>query len=149
MNPAHPAPATRPTGAGAVPTRVGQVMTTQVVTVAPEATVADAVHQFVRHGFRHILVAERGKLLGVVSDRDALRHMARGGDPRATTVGQVMKGDPVTVGTETPLREAAELLRQHRINCLPVVDAGAAVLGIVTTTDLLGALPTILGAAAR
>jgi acetoin utilization protein AcuB len=124
-------------------------MTTKVVTILPGSTVADAVHLFVRHSFRHLLVAENGKLRGVLSDRDALRHMARGGNAQTGTVNGIMKTDPITAGPETSLRDAAELMRRHRINCLPVVDASASVLGIVTTTDLLGTLTQLLDAARR
>jgi acetoin utilization protein AcuB len=127
-----------------VPTTVGEVMTARVVTIAPQATVADAIDLFVKYSFRHLVVADGGRLVGVLSDRDALRQMARGRDAGSTAVADVMRGRPLVATPATALTEAAELLRAHRINCLPVVDAGGAVLGIVTTTDLLGTLTRVL-----
>jgi CBS domain-containing protein len=123
---------------------VGQVMTTKVVSLAPGDTVAAAIDLFVKWSFRHMLVADGGRLVGVLSDRDALRHMARGNDPFRSKVRDVMKAQPIVVTPETPLTKAIELLRANRINCLPVVSVGDAMVGILTTTDLLGTLLAIL-----
>jgi CBS domain-containing protein len=128
------------------PRAVGEIMTAEVIAVAPDATVAEAIDMFVRHRFRHLLVAGAGRrLAGVLSDRDALRYLARGADARGATVAEIMRRDPVVAAADMPLREAIDLLRSHRINCLPVVDAGGRVLGIVTTTDLLATLHDVLG----
>jgi acetoin utilization protein AcuB len=132
------------------PRTVGEIMTTKVVTITPQTTVAEAIHLFVRHRFRHLLVTdEQRRLAGVLSDRDALRHMAKGGDPRAAAVGEIMKRDPVVATPETGVTAAIDQLRAHRINCLPVVDGGGTMLGIVTTTDLLGTLRALLAEPAQ
>jgi acetoin utilization protein AcuB len=131
----------------AVPQTIADLMTTKVVTADPETTLLEAIDLFVQHGFRHLLISDdQQRLAGVLSDRDALRHMARGNDPRTATVGDVMKREAIVVHPETRVTEAADLLRAHRINCLPVVDAGRRLLGIVTTTDLLATLRAVLGA---
>lgn len=121
-------------------------MTTKVITVRPESSVAAAIHLFVQHRFRHLLVvSDAGRLVGVLSDRDALRRMAQGGDPRSVNVGEVMKRDPLTAMRETDIGEAIDQLRERRINCLPVIDGEGVVVGILTTTDLLGRLRALLG----
>jgi acetoin utilization protein AcuB len=131
----------------AVPRTIADLMTTKVVTVDPETTLLEAIDIFVQHGFRHLLVADdRRRLAGVLSDRDALRHMARGNDANTATVGDVMKREAIVAKPETRVTEAIDLLRAHRIDCLPVVDASRALLGIVTTTDLLATLRTVMGA---
>ena len=133
-----------------LPRTVADLMTTRVVTVDPETTLLEAIDLFVKFGFRHLLVADAAqRLTGVLSDRDALRHMARGNDARTASVGEVMKREPIVVGPATPVTDAADLLRAHRINCLPVVDTGHTLLGIVTTTDLLASLGAVIGAAER
>ena len=120
-------------------------MTTQVTTVAPQTLVAEAIQLFGECNIRHLLVTDQqGRLAGVFSDRDALRHMARGCDPFATRVAALMRQEPVSVAVDTPLTEAIELFSFHRINCLPVVDADGQVRGILTTTDLLTTLYRIL-----
>ena len=133
---------------GHIPSRprtIGEIMTTTVVTVTSQATVAAAIDLFVRHRFRHLLVTDgQRSLTGLLSDRDALRHMAKGGDPHSVTVGKIMKRDPIVATLETTVMAAIDQLRAHRINCLPVVDGGGTMLGIVTTTDLLGTLRAVL-----
>jgi len=120
-------------------------MTTQVTMLAPESLVADAIQLLGECNIRHLLVTDQqGRLVGVFSDRDALRHMARGCDPFVTRVAAIMRQEPVSVTVETPVQDAIELLTFHRINCLPVVDADGHVRGIVTTTDLLAVLYRLL-----
>lgn len=129
-----------------VPNRVGDLMTTQVTTVAPETLVAEAIQLFGEYNIRHLLVTDQqGQLVGVFSDRDALRHMARGRDPLTTRVAAIMRQEPVSVSVATPVKDAIELLSFHRINCLPVVDDDRRVRGILTTTDLLTTLYRLLG----
>ena len=136
------APSRRPAQA---PTLVGDLMTTQVTMLAPESLVADAIQLLGECNIRHLLVTDQqGRLVGVFSDRDALRNMARGCDPFVTRVAAIMRQEPVAVTVETTVQDAIELLSFHRINCLPVVDADGRVRGILTTTDLLAALYRLL-----
>jgi acetoin utilization protein AcuB len=85
------------------------------------------------NGIRHLLVLDRGDVIGVVSDRD-LGGRTGSGDQRR--LGAVMTENVVTAAPDTTVRQAANLLRGRTIGCLPIVDDGKAV-GIVTTTDLL------------
>jgi CBS domain-containing protein len=133
------------TASSRVPKSVGDIMTHRVTTIAPEAPVADAITLFEEFSFRHLVVIDKERrLAGVLSDRDSLRHLARGESSQRATVATIMKGNPVSVTPETPVKDAIDLLSFHRINCLPVVDATGCVCGIVTTTDLLGTLYEIL-----
>ena len=128
-----------------IPNRVRDVMTKQVTTVAPETLVAEAIQLFGECNIRHLLVTDQeGRLAGVFSDRDALRQMARGCDPFATRVAALMRQEPVTVGVDTTVQDAIELISFHRINCLPVIDAERRVQGVLTTTDLLTTLYRVL-----
>jgi CBS domain-containing protein len=92
-----------------------------------------------RH-IRHVpVVDEQGRLVGLLSHRTLLRLLARGlpdGEPVA--IREIMTADPVTVAPSTPTLEAIELMRTHRVGCLPVVEDGALV-GIVTAQDFLNA----------
>jgi len=127
------------------PSLVGDLMTTQVTMLAPESLVADAIQLLGECNIRHLLVTDQqGRLVGVFSDRDALRNMARGCDPLVTRVAAIMRQEPVSVTVETTVQDAIELLSFHRINCLPVVDADGRVRGILTTTDLLAAFYRLL-----
>jgi len=124
-------------------TTVAEIMTAGVRTLRPERPIADAVAVFNEFGFRHMpVVDEAGSLVGVISDRDALRAMAKGAGTGAD-VGSVMTRGGITVTSATTITDAIELVVFHRINCLPVTDAGE-LRGLVTTTDLLQAMHQIL-----
>jgi CBS domain-containing protein len=124
---------------------VGEIMTAQVTTLAPESSLLDAVNLFAECGFRHILVLDaNGALAGVLSDRDALRFMARTRDAKGTVVASIMTREPATATRDMAVVDAIDVVVFHRINCLPVVDEAGKVCGILTTTDLLGAFHNLL-----
>jgi len=124
---------------------VADVMTQEVTSLAPDRSVLEAVNLFGECGFRHLLIVDAGgSLAGVLSDRDALRSMARTHDPERTPVSSVMARDLVVATPEMPLASAIDLLVFHRINCLPVVDQANRACGIVTTTDVLRAFRNLL-----
>jgi CBS domain-containing protein len=128
---------------------VGQLMSTDLFTVRPDdlvdlvACVMDWKH------LRHVPVEDdEGHLLGVVSHRDLLHWMAQGlakKDADPVTVKTIMTPDPVTVTPQTPTLAAIELMRQHRIGCLPVLE-DEQLVGIVTAYDFLTLSATLLEA---
>jgi acetoin utilization protein AcuB len=122
---------------------VREVMSRDVLTVAPDATLADARQVLDQHRIRHLPVVDRGRLVGIVSDRDL--RSATLMDER-TAVGRIMTATPITVGPDTRIEDAARLLIDRKIGGLPVV-AGTALIGIVTGDDLLRALVAVIEAA--
>ncbi|HEX2933065.1 MAG TPA: CBS domain-containing protein [Candidatus Binatia bacterium] len=119
-------------------TRVADVMTRNVVTLRPEQTFAETVNLMSKHSFRHFPVIEPpARLVGVISDRDILRGVARIKDWNTSYVHQFMSRDVVAVKPDTKLSHATGTMLSKRINCLPVIDDNGVVCGIITTTDLL------------
>jgi acetoin utilization protein AcuB len=130
---------------------VENVMTPCPESVEPTRTAGEIVRVFYEMRFRHVLVTENRKLVGVISDRDLGRLFGINGsaDPRDLqhlTARDLMSTDLVTVGPQAPLSEAVRQLVDHGINCLPVVHQGIA-LGILTTTDLYLVLEQLLESA--
>jgi acetoin utilization protein AcuB len=131
-----------------MPRTVAEVMTPQVHTLPPEATLEDAILFERKHKVRHIPIVENGRLVGIVTDRDIKRatpSLVGGIDQdnyelmtRTTPVSRIMTRDPITGAPSTTLREALELFSARRVGCLPVLDLDM-VVGIVTSTDLLRA----------
>ena len=119
--------------------RVEQYMTTQLFTVHEDELVDLVAFLMDRKLIRHVLVEDdEQRLTGMVSYRSVLRIIAEGGSDgyQQIPVRQIMERDPVTVSPETPTLEAIELMRSHRVSCLPVTKEGKLV-GIVSERDFM------------
>ena len=124
---------------------VADVMTRKTVSLSPHHSIVEAVSLMADRHFRHIVVVDTGgQILGVISDRDILRTLARPHNWQTKDVSQIMTPDPFTVKRETPLSVAVARIVSKRINCLPVLDDEGKVCGIVTSTDLLKAYQKLL-----
>ena len=127
---------------------VRDLMTTNPITVGPETPVLDARQLMIDKRFRHVLITEGPKLLGIVTDRDIRLTLPSPATSLSVweinyllarlTVASVMTKSLVTVSPRQDTREAALLMLDHKIGALPVVDGGLLV-GIITETDLLRA----------
>ena len=128
--------------------KVSDLMTTSPITVGPETPVLDARQLMIDKRFRHVLITEGPKLLGIVTDRDIRLNLPSPATSLSVweinyllaqlTVASVMTESLVTVSPRQDTREAALLMLDHKIGALPVVDGGQ-LMGIITETDLLRA----------
>lgn len=127
------------------PTEVADVMIAKVVTLSPHNSFSEAANLMSDRYFRHCVVVDtRGQLVGVISDRDILRALARNPNARSKSLDQIMTRNPVTVRRHTSISEAVSKIVSKRINCLPVVEENGSVCGIVTSTDLLKSYQQLL-----
>lgn len=120
---------------------VGQFMSTDLFTVSPDDLIDLAASVMDWRHIRHVPVEEAdGRLVGLVTHRGLLRMMISRAvsQTKPITVREIMVKDPVTVSPSTSSLEAMELMRRHRVGCLPVVDSNQLV-GIVTSYDFLEA----------
>ena len=114
---------------------VNDVMTTAVVTIRVHELVREAHADMELGMFRHIPVLDqRGRLVGILSDRDILRSLARGS---SVTVAEIMTRNPFTVKPETGAHLAAQIMLDRKIGSLPVVTDEGQLVGLVTETDFL------------
>jgi len=120
--------------------RVEQFMTTSLFTVHEDELVDMVAFLMDRNQIRHVLVEDDAHaLVGIVSYRSVVRLMANGfdRDVEATpAVKAIMERDPISVGPETRTLDAIDLMRRHRVSCLPVV-ANGKLVGIVSERDFL------------
>ena len=116
---------------------VGQFMTSDLFTVQPDDLVDLAASVMEWEHIRHVPVEdEEGKLVGLLTHRDLLRLVARGGQDQEVLVKDMMIHDPITVERKTPTLEALRKMREQNVGCLPVVEGGRLV-GIITASDLI------------
>jgi CBS domain-containing protein len=106
------------------------VMTTNVVSVAPGESVDEAARLLTFHDISGLPVCDNGRVVGVVSEADLI-------GKSGSTVGEVMTTPAVTVSELTGLEHVAEMLTQQRIRRLPVVDAQGNLAGVVSRRDVL------------
>ena len=117
---------------------IRELMTTNPKTVEPSANVVDAARIMKQQDVGPVPVVENGdRLAGIVTDRDiVLRVVAEGGDPQATTVGEIMSRDLATVDPDQPLDEALRLMARHQVRRLPVCEEDGWLVGIVAQADI-------------
>jgi acetoin utilization protein AcuB len=138
--------------------KIRELMTGSLVTVRPDTPVLEARHTMVQRRIRHLLVTDdRSELLGIVTDRDIRLNLPSQATSLSVwevnhllsqlTVGRVMTASVMTIGPDREARDAAQLMLDHKIGALPVVDAGR-LIGIVTETDMLRAFVRAADAAA-
>jgi CBS domain-containing protein len=129
------------------PPRVEQYMTTELFTVGEDESLDLVANLMEWKRIRHVPVEDgRHRLVGLVSYRRLLRLVARGqwpGNGAPIPVREVMQPEPVGIGPRASILEAIELMRAHRISCLPVVEHDQLV-GILTERDLMGLAADVL-----
>jgi CBS domain-containing protein/gamma-glutamylcysteine synthetase len=124
--------------------RVDQYMTTDLFTVQADDPIEMVVNLMSWERIRHVPVEDKNhRLVGLVTYRGVLRHLAGGGSLRDTSVSEIMKTDVTTVTLDTPTLDAVRLLRRFRIGCLPVVQDGRLV-GILTEEDFMNIASRLL-----
>ena len=128
---------------------IRELMTGALITADPDMSILDARQLMVTEKIRHLLVRKgQGELLGIVTDRDIRLNLPSKATSLSVweinhlltklTVGQVMTASVITAGPDRPARDAAQLMLDHKIGAVPVVDGGH-LIGIITETDIVRA----------
>jgi CBS domain-containing protein len=111
-------------------------MTVSPTTLRPDQTVTAAARIMEAENIGDVIVSDHDGVRGMVTDRDiAVRAVARGLDPKSTTLAEICSSEPVTVGSDTKLDAAVEMMSQNAVRRLPVVDEGKLV-GVVSLGDV-------------
>ncbi|HZG60844.1 MAG TPA: acetoin utilization AcuB family protein [Anoxybacillus sp.] len=131
---------------------IEQIMKTNVATLTPTNTIADAIEMIKQHKIRHIpIINENRKVIGIVTDRDirdaspSIFHADEHLEDFQKPVSTIMKTNVITGHPLDFVEEVAALFYEHRISCLPIVK-DEKLVGIVTETDLLYTLVQLTGA---
>lgn len=130
-------------------------MTKDPVTITDDTSMMKAIHLMKQHRFRRLPVMHGGELVGVVTDRD----LKEASPSKATTldvhelyyllaelqVKDIMTRNPITVREDDTVEHAAQIMLEHTISGLPVVNADGRLTGIITQSDVFRAFMHITG----
>ncbi len=134
---------------------IDRIMHTDLITVSPKTTLVQARDLIEKKQIDHLLVVDdKKKLVGIVSDRDLKQNWASPATSLSThelnyllqkvLVSMIMIKTVVTVPTSTTIERAALVMQQHRISALPVMEEGELV-GIITSSDVMAVLLQAIG----
>lgn len=133
---------------------VSDWMTTKVFTVGPDDYLSDAMTLMQEHRIKHLPVVKNGRLKGIVSDRDIKRYSPSAATSldvyelhyllAKTKIKEIMTTAVITTAPETPVEEAAMLLLDKDIDCLPVLD-GKTLVGIISDRDIFHTMVDVTG----
>jgi CBS domain-containing protein len=112
----------------------------EVWTIPIDGNVSDFIRAAVKRGVGALIVVdEHGKPVGILSERDILRHCERKTDFDSTPCGLIMTRDIVTANIEDDISAGMDLIIKHKIRHLPVLD-GDKIAGMITARDMIYAL---------
>ncbi|KUO14993.1 CBS domain-containing protein [Streptomyces dysideae] len=116
--------------------RVAEIMTPDPVTVSEKTPVAEVARLMREKNIGDVIITEAEHVRGLVTDRDlVVRAIAEHRDPDSTTVGEVCSSDLVTCSPQDRIDQAVQLMREHTLRRLPVVE-GDRVVGALSLGDL-------------
>lgn len=126
---------------------VKDIMTGEVKTVTLDHTIYDVKMIFDNTDIHHVVVVEEGEIYGILSDRDILKCISpyqntvaeteRDLFPLKKKVHQVMTRNPVTVLASSSVKDAAKLILDNKLSCLPVIDENNKLTGMLSWKDIL------------
>lgn len=116
---------------------VTEIMTTDVATITPDRSVAQAVNTMVKKQISSVLIVRNNKAEGILTEKDVLRTvLAQGRDPERTCVVDVMSFPLITIPPSHSVMSASRLMYDKHLHRLVVTD-NQGTFGIVTRTDIL------------
>ncbi len=123
--------------------KIKRRMAKDLVTIPSDATVMDAMQLFHKHAIRHLPVLEDGDFVGFISGSDIKQALLLpcGSD---MLLSEIMNKEPLTIGPEDGMEDAARIIYGNRIGGLPVLEDGKLV-GIITVGDILAEFIEIMG----
>ena len=113
---------------------------TNIISISPDASVFDAIKLMADKAIGSLVVMNGDKLLGIVTERDYARKVIiKGRSSRETPVSEIMTSDVFTTSSDNRVDKCMELMTEHKIRHLPVVDDGV-VVAIISIGDLVQAI---------
>jgi CBS domain-containing protein len=123
-------------------TRAREIMTPDPTCVEASQTVREAAQLMADKGVGSLPIrGEDNRLKGMITDRDiVVKVIAEGKDVRSITAGEVAQGEVITIGADDEVTEIMNVMAEHKVRRLPVID-GHDLVGIISQADVARALP--------
>ena len=116
--------------------QVRDLMVASVVTIEPGTSVVDAAKRMIQEEKGPLPIVEGDRPVAIITDRDIIAHVvAEGSDPNSVTVDDVATRDLVTIGPDQDVEEARQLMAQHELDRILVVE-GNRLVGIISEADI-------------
>ncbi|MFT4309505.1 MAG: cyclic nucleotide-binding/CBS domain-containing protein [Candidatus Woesearchaeota archaeon] len=123
---------------------VQNIMNKKVVAMKPTQTVYDAVSEMSEKNIGCIIVIEKSRPVGIITERDLTNKvLLKNKDPKKTELVKVMTKKPITLTPNTTIVDAARMMKKNGFRRFPIVEKGV-LLGIVTETDILYGMTEII-----
>lgn len=122
---------------------VRDVMNKDVMTAESEITVKEAAKIMSQHHVGSLVILKKEEIVGIVTERNILVAVAEGKDAELTTVEEIMSKNVITVAPDKTIEDAVNIMVEHKIKKLPVVDAGK-LIGIITASDIAVVEPKLI-----
>ncbi|MBI4020550.1 MAG: CBS domain-containing protein [Candidatus Aenigmarchaeota archaeon] len=122
---------------------VRDIMNRDVLTIEPDISLQEAAMLMIDNHVGSLVVLKGNRIAGMLTERDFIRFFAEGSQMKAAKVRDAMTNYVITVSVNANIKTAIQLLNQHAIKKLPVLD-GDRLAGIVTSTDIVRANPRML-----
>jgi acetoin utilization protein AcuB len=116
--------------------RLGEIMRPEPIVVAPEDTLGEVAERMTAANVGAVIVKDYGRMIGILTERDLLKAMAARVHTSEARVRQWMTEDPLTASADADTEEAAQIMLEHKISGLPVVDGVGKLVGIITESDI-------------
>jgi CBS domain-containing protein len=116
---------------------VREVMNTKPIKLDGSKPIIEAARQMRAANVGAVVVADDGKLTGIITDRDiTIRAVAQGRDPTTTHLAEICSGQLTTLSADDDIDRAIQIMREKAVRRLPVVDSSNELVGIVSLGDL-------------
>ena len=115
---------------------VSEVMTKEVVTVGPHYNVADVASLMDAKGIGSVIVLEEERVMGILTERDILKVIGAGEDPKNVAAHEALIGDLYTIAPDASIEDAASQMTQARVRHLPVIE-NDQIVGIISIRDVV------------
>jgi CBS domain-containing protein len=124
--------------------KIKEIRTPSPQCISPDANLVEAAVMMKKWDVGILPVCKNERIIGVITDRDiTIRAVARGSDPNATMVFQVMSGEFIHCLDDDEIEKALEIMEMGRVRRLPVLNQDRALVGIISLGDLAARLDKV------